>query len=455
MAHIQRNILGGLCALLTSLFQSHLSAETYSEVITTGGSLGGVNSSTEARISGGGAAFSQRLHVGLSGDAGPSVFSGGGIQFFSTVANTTSIGGGKIISNQNVLQADFMIGDNSAGRRVELGTDASGRGQLRLRDSAGNIAVNILAGGFTTILGVAGASGTEATAAIRAGNVGALNKFVAIGYDSVADVGYIQALHSGTTNKPLRLQPNSNVVTIGSDPGGNDMLRIEGGIRTGGRNTRLGAIPLTLGYSGNGYPDVGYNIYRDASATQTRINADYASKIDFGNNNRISLMIAPSGAAGAAISWNTAWMVDANSGVMTIIGTPPDTAADGTVKIGGGRVMVGGILSAKEIRVTTSGADYIFADDYELMPLSKVEAFVKEKRHLPGIEPAAAMQKNGMDVSDQVTRQLAKIEELTLYMINESHKRQALEKQVEHLMRQNALLMVRLGLADGTQPAVK
>ena len=79
--------------------------------------------------------------------------------------------------------------------------------------------------------------------------------------------------------------------------------------------------------------------------------------------------------------------------------------------------MVGGTLSAKEIKVTTSGADYVFENDYKLRSLAEVEQFIAEHKHLPEMMSAKAMQADGMPVSEVVTKQLAKIEELTLYAI--------------------------------------
>ena len=115
------------------------------------------------------------------------------------------------------------------------------------------------------------------------------------------------------------------------------------------------------------------------------------------------------------------------------IAPSPIGSIDGQVLIGGGRVMVGGILSAKEIKVTTTGADYVFDDTYRLRPLTEVEQFIKDNRHLPEIPSAKVMQQDGMGVADIVTKQLAKIEELTLYAIQAERDKQALADKAEQL----------------------
>ena len=113
----------------------------------------------------------------------------------------------------------------------------------------------------------------------------------------------------------------------------------------------------------------------------------------------------------------------------------PTTVANGEVRMGAGRVMVGGILSAKEIKVTSTGADYVFAPDYQLMPLLAVEEYVLRERHLPGVMSAKMMQESGLPVSEMITIQLAKIEELTLYSI-------AADKKVAMLQGNVAMLQV-------------
>ncbi len=90
----------------------------------------------------------------------------------------------------------------------------------------------------------------------------------------------------------------------------------------------------------------------------------------------------------------------------------------------------GGILTEKvkvALRYEGNWADYVFADDYDLMPLADVEEFIKENKHLPGIDSAADLVKNGLDLGDMQAKQMEKIEELTLYLIQQN---KVLEKQI-------------------------
>ena len=93
------------------------------------------------------------------------------------------------------------------------------------------------------------------------------------------------------------------------------------------------------------------------------------------------------------------------------------------------------VLCAEEIIVRTNGADFVFANDYQLRPLSEVEAFIQENKHLPEIKSAQEMQENGVSVSELQTKLLQKIEELTLYLIQQEETIQELRQEVELLKK--------------------
>lgn len=99
---------------------------------------------------------------------------------------------------------------------------------------------------------------------------------------------------------------------------------------------------------------------------------------------------------------------------------------------------VDGTAHANKIVVTASGADYVFDSAYRLAPLSEVADSIRANHHLPGIAPARQMQKEGLDVGDNQTRLLAKIEELTLYVIRQNEKMEALSRELENLKKESA-----------------
>jgi hypothetical protein len=124
---------------------------------------------------------------------------------------------------------------------------------------------------------------------------------------------------------------------------------------------------------------------------------------------------------------------------------------DGKVRIGNGAndlttpdgyklFVEEGILTEKvkvAVKTTADWADYVFTPDYKLMPLKEVEQFTKENRHLPNVPSAEEMVKNGLNVAEMDAKLLEKIEELTLYMIEQQKQIEELKGQVKILQENN------------------
>ena len=92
---------------------------------------------------------------------------------------------------------------------------------------------------------------------------------------------------------------------------------------------------------------------------------------------------------------------------------------------------VNGTIRANEIIVNTTGADFVFAEDYKLRPLSEVKTFIQENKHLPEIKSAQEMQENGVGINELQTQLLQKIEELTLYIIQQEERIKDLEAALD------------------------
>ena len=94
---------------------------------------------------------------------------------------------------------------------------------------------------------------------------------------------------------------------------------------------------------------------------------------------------------------------------------------------------VRGTIRANEIIVNTTGADLVFADDYQLRPLSEVKTFIQENKHLPEIKSAQEMQENGVGINELQTQLLQKIEELTLYILQQEERIRLQEERIDAL----------------------
>lgn len=97
------------------------------------------------------------------------------------------------------------------------------------------------------------------------------------------------------------------------------------------------------------------------------------------------------------------------------------------------KLSVNGTIQAKEVRVETGWADFVFDKNYTLPPLSEVAAFIRKNGHLPGVPSATEIQANGLELAAINTIMMQKIEELTLYVIAQQQKISQLEEQVTQL----------------------
>lgn len=94
-----------------------------------------------------------------------------------------------------------------------------------------------------------------------------------------------------------------------------------------------------------------------------------------------------------------------------------------------------GQLWARKIYVTstTIPADYVFSSQYSLMPLAELKQYIQQNHHLPHIpsaeEIAAANQL--IDIENFQMKLLEKVEELTLYVIQQQAEIDALRKKVK------------------------
>nr|WP_315032775.1 hypothetical protein [uncultured Chryseobacterium sp.] len=110
-----------------------------------------------------------------------------------------------------------------------------------------------------------------------------------------------------------------------------------------------------------------------------------------------------------------------------------------------GNALLQGKFEAKELKVTqTPTADFVFAENYELPGLEEVEKHIKEKKHLPEIASAKIMEKEGVNVGEFQIKLLQKIEELTLYTIEQN-------KRLNQLQKNNDLLMKEVGILKATK----
>jgi len=93
---------------------------------------------------------------------------------------------------------------------------------------------------------------------------------------------------------------------------------------------------------------------------------------------------------------------------------------------------VNGTIRANEIKVNTDWADYpdfVFKPDYKLPTLDEVETHINNHGHLPGIPSANEASKDGISLGEMNVKLLQKIEELTLYILEQEKRIKKLEER--------------------------
>lgn len=108
---------------------------------------------------------------------------------------------------------------------------------------------------------------------------------------------------------------------------------------------------------------------------------------------------------------------------------------DGNVGIGTdnpkNKLDVNGTIRATEVKVETGWADFVFEKDYKLPSLLEVEAHINEHKRLPDIPSEAQVKEEGVGLGEMQVKLLQKIEELTLYVIQQDKKIQSLEDKLK------------------------
>ncbi|WP_264537741.1 cell wall anchor protein [Flavobacterium sp. N1736] len=100
---------------------------------------------------------------------------------------------------------------------------------------------------------------------------------------------------------------------------------------------------------------------------------------------------------------------------------------------------VNGTIHSKEVKVDMIGwSDFVFKKEYNLPTLAEVEKHINEKGHLENIPSEEEVFKNGINLGEMNAKLLQKIEELTLYVIDQNKNIQGLmeenKKQNEEIM---------------------
>ncbi|MCL6275431.1 fibronectin type III domain-containing protein [Muricauda sp. 2012CJ35-5] len=200
-------------------------------------------------------------------------------------------------------------------------------------------------------------------------------------------------------------------------------------------STGQGETTIDLSWSGaaDNVGVTGYKVFKDAGLEATLGNvANYqvtgltastsynftVSALDAAGNESVTsnpvTISTNSGSGGGGSNSSSVWSENASvasyAGQVGVGTTTVPTAY---------KMAIDGKLLAEEVRVELSGSwpDYVFQDDYDLMTLDEIKAFIQLHGHLPNMPSAQKVEREGIAVGELNKRLLEKIEELTLHTI--------------------------------------
>jgi hypothetical protein len=102
---------------------------------------------------------------------------------------------------------------------------------------------------------------------------------------------------------------------------------------------------------------------------------------------------------------------------------------------------VNGMVHAKEVKVDLQNwPDYVFENGYKLNSLDEIEKYIMQKGHLPNIPSAEEVAEKGINLGEMNAKLLEKIEELTLYSIEQNKKITSQDQQLKQLQEENRAL---------------
>jgi hypothetical protein len=140
-----------------------------------------------------------------------------------------------------------------------------------------------------------------------------------------------------------------------------------------------------------------------------------------------------------------------NTNNYVAIGFLPSGTELVTLPPAGYNLLVQGKIACEELKVKlkvsgTAWPDYVFAKNYRLMSIDSLSTYIDHNCHLPDVPTTAEVEKNGIMTGEMNAILLKKVEELTLYMIEQNKNSSTQAEQIELLKKQNELLMEQVQL---------
>ena len=146
----------------------------------------------------------------------------------------------------------------------------------------------------------------------------------------------------------------------------------------------------------------------------------------YGNNVSSTMYIGSNNAQPFRIKTNGQQRLVIDENGQVTIGTP-NIGIDSDYKLG-----VNGKIVAKEVVVTVDDwADFVFKDNYSLLSLNGLQNYIQTNKHLPDLPSKSELKLSGNNLGKMDALLLRKIEELTLYILQEQKEIDYLKSKID------------------------
>ncbi len=277
----------------------------------------------------------------------------------------------------------------------------------------------------------------EAMLHISSGNIGIKSQYAYGIFEAIDAQLDITSSSDGTWGSTINFiegngASNTDVWSISrqtTNGSGNSSLRINYGTA----NYHINPNVITFNANGNvgigtTSPSAGFDVFMSTNDYWTA-----KIKNDGGSSKGLLLEVGYGGSSASTIMQ----LNDANGNIRTVF------KSNGNVGIGTTnpiyKLAVKGTIGCGEVIVedVTGWADFVFEDDYNLMSLKELDQFIQVNKHLPEIPTIAEVQENGISVGEMNAKLLQKIEELTLYVIEQNKEMEKFKDELSQLKIEN------------------
>lgn len=251
---------------------------------------------------------------------------------------------------------------------------------------------------------------------------------------------------------------SGTLVTV--DPGNSNLGDNQLSLKVLGKSGTIGLNVNMLGYTGIGTITPAAQLHTTGTVRFAGLANDNAltrvvvSDASGNLSYRDASTLGGSGTTGWALAGNS------NPGAGSFIGTTDATpvvfkanniegiriGTNGNVGIGTAsitgtdyKLYVQGNIRTRKVRVDQdTWSDYVFDKEYQLPTLAQVERYIQQHHHLPDVPSAAEVAKEGVDLGDNQAVLLKKIEELTLYVIEQNKLLKQQQERIDALEKKAA-----------------